>query len=210
MKPADKNNNSGNIPPEEPPVTGYETGNTEETSGPPQDKRKKPWRSIFKFILYFFLVLILIPPSLGLLFNNPVVQSLSARLATSIFSNISGNKATIDAIEIDWRGRITLRGILLKDLRDNNMIRIDYLKANPAFVDWFVMGMVFSKLEFDGVEFRFARYKEDEDYNFRELINRPESEDTTGLNVKGPPFRLRSRKLILTNGMFNFYDEKTF
>ncbi len=161
--------------------------------------RKNIKKKLLNVLLYFLLVIIFLPPGLAFLFHEPFVQTLSGRLATHYLSKRIGNVASIDALQIDLISGITLMGVIVKDHHDRTLMQIDKLVAKPLYADWGLLGIRFSKLELDGVEFRLAKYKGEDKLNLIQLIDKFRTSDTTEASSKSAPFKLRSRKLFLRN-----------
>ncbi len=159
-------------------------------------------------LLYCLLVMIFLPPGFAFLFHEPFVQTLSGRLATHYLSKRIGNVTSIDALQIDLISGITLKGVIVKDHHDRTLMQIDKLVAKPLYADWGLLGIRFSKLELDGVEFRLAKYKGEDELNLIKLINKFMTSDTTEVSGKSAPFKLRSRKVNLRNALFQYYDEE--
>ena len=174
-------------------------------TGQEKPPRKKFLRRLFSILFNLLLVIILIPPLLAFLFRSPEIQTLSGRLVTSLMSDYLKIDAKVDAIKIDFRTGITLKGLTLNDQRGNPIIAVKELKAKPVYLDFGIFGLVFSKLELDGAVFRYARYKGDKEYNLKMLINRFSPPDSIR---SGGQFKLNARKLILKNSRFWFYDEQ--
>ena len=183
----------------------FEDGGNGNTSAKSTVRAEKPrqksfWMRFLSVFLHIILVILLIPPSLAFLFRSPEVQTLTARLATFILSDYLDVQVKIDAIKLDLRSGITIKNLSVKDQKGQPMIAIGELHAKPVLTDF----LVFSKLELDGAVFRYARYKGDEEFNLKMLINRFNPPDTL---ASPGTFKLRARKLILKNSRFHFYDE---
>jgi len=172
--------------------------------------QEKPRRKTFmgRLLLILFnilLVIILIPPSLAFLFRSPEVQTLTARLTTYILSKNLKIDADIKTIKLDLKSGITIKGLKLNDQKGMPMIEVGELRAKPVFADFGFFGLVFARLELDHAFFRYARYRESGDFNLKLLINKFAGNDTTA--PKGS-FKLRTKRLILKDFRFQFYDEQ--
>lgn len=170
--------------------------------------RKSIKKRLFRILLNLVLILLSIPIALTFLFRDPMVQTLSARMVTSFLSSSITNNFSIKSIDIDIVKGISLDGILVEDHHGNTMMKIDYLDAVPVLSDIGLLGLRFSKINLDGVEFRYGRYAGEENFNFDVMLSEFSSKDTT---VTSEPslivFKLRAGNLKLTNGLFQLFDE---
>jgi len=64
--------------------------------------RKNIKKRLAKLLLYILLVVAIIPFALTLLFQNPVVQTISARLAANMLTKSLGQSVTINTISIGF------------------------------------------------------------------------------------------------------------
>jgi len=169
--------------------------------------RKNRTKKFQKLLLNAFFVLLSIPLALTFLFRDPMVQTFSAKMLTSVISDKTGLHTEIQALKVDVFHGIEIRGLLMDDNRGNPMIRVKQLRARPVYADWGLFGLVFSRVELDGAAFIYGRYKGDDDFNFTYLINA--LSDTS--QSDGGNFKLLARKLILTESKFHLFDEnKTY
>lgn len=149
--------------------------------------------------------MLFLPPSLAFFSREPLMQTLSGRLLTYILSSRIGNAVSIDAIQISVRNGIIMEGVVFKDHHDSTMLNIDELIAKPVYADWGLFGIRFSKIELNGVEFRLAKYKEDNDLNLNLVINKFRSDTIESKNAGS--FKLKSKKLFIRDALFQYYDE---
>ncbi|MCF6342074.1 MAG: translocation/assembly module TamB [Bacteroidales bacterium] len=154
-------------------------------------------------MLNAFLVVLAIPPALTFLFKDPMVQTFSAKILTSLLTKQTGLNTEIHSLRVDVFSGIEITGLRMEDHRNNPMIRVGHLRAKAVYADWGLFGLVFSKLELDGASFTYGRYKGESDYNFNYLLN--SLQDTT--KAGGGSFKLHSKKLSLTASTFHLFDE---
>ena len=166
----------------------------------PRKNRTKKFR---RLLLNAILILLAIPPALTFLFRDPMVQTLSAKMLTSVLSNKTGLHTEIQALKVDIFSGIEIEGLLMDDHKGNPMINVKSLRAKPVYADWGLFGLLFSRIEIDGAAFTYGRYKGEKDFNFTYLLNA--FGDTTQSEVGN--FKLKSRKLKLTASMFHLFDE---
>ncbi len=170
----------------------------------PSKNRTKKFR---RLLLNAILILLAIPPALTFLFKDPMVQTFSAKMLTSILSAKTGLNTEIQTLKVDFFSGIEIRGLLMDDHKGNPMIKVNSLRAKPVYADWGLFGLLFKEIEMDGAAFIYGRYKGEEDFNFTYLLN--SFSDTAQSEVGN--FKLKSRKLKLTASMFHLFDEnKTY
>lgn len=172
--------------------------------------RKNIKKRLARIFLNVVLVILIIPFSLTLMFNDPMVQTLTARLATYYLSLNSGHNIAIDAIQIHLLDGIKLKGIVLDDYKGNNILRIDQLKAKPLYSAWDMKGLAFHSVDMEAASFSYGRYKGDADFAFMLLLDSFSVEDTSRLNENSPrPFSISVKNLRLSNSRFHYFDEET-
>lgn len=167
-------------------------------------------KKVFRFVLNLMLVMLSFPLALTFLFRDPMVQTLSARMITNLLTTQIGHEVRIERMKINFNTGISLFGFYFKDHRGETLIRVDQLHAKPVFGEIGLLSLRFKKLDLEGVEFRYARYKDDKDFNLIMLLDRFSLRDT--LKTKPPKksgdgFKVRARTLLMKDAVFHFYDE---
>jgi hypothetical protein len=166
----------------------------------PRKNRIKKFR---RLLLNAILVLLFIPFALTFLFRDPMVQTISAKMLTSLLSAKAGVRAEVQSLKVNIFNGIEIKGLLLDDYRNNPMIRVKHLKAKPVFADRGLFGILFQNVELDGAEFTYKRYKGETDFNFTYFLKL--FSDTT--QESSGSFKLKSHHLKLTASMFHLVDE---
>jgi len=133
-----------------------------------------------------------------------MVQTLSAKMLTSVLSNKTGLHTEIQTLKLDIFSGIEIRGLRMDDHRGNPMIQVKRLQAKPVYADWGLFGLLFREVELEGAGFSYGRYKGEEEFNFTKLLD--SFQDTTQ-SGGGGSFKLKSRKLKLTASKFHLFDE---
>ncbi len=169
--------------------------------------RKNNIKKLFRWLLNILLVLITIPLVLTMMFRDPMVQSLSARMITKWLTQNTGYVVGLERMRITAFSGIELHGFKVNDHRGEIMLHIDHLKAQPIFAEWNLMLLKFRSVSIDGAHFRFARYAEDDDYNLILLLNKYTGSDSSGSRTNTGDFKIKSSRLKLTNSIFHLYDE---
>lgn len=169
-------------------------------------------KKLLKLLLNIFLVLLSIPFAVTFLFREPLVQTITARLATEMLSDRLGYNISIRVININIFNGIELRDLLVKDHHDNVMLGVGHLMAKPAYVDYSVVGLAFNKLTLEGAEFRYGTYKGEEKTNLDYLLDKISGIDSTyvadsaSLSSSGS-FKLRVKDLLVQNSVFQYFDK---
>ncbi|HEY9113785.1 MAG TPA: translocation/assembly module TamB domain-containing protein [Bacteroidales bacterium] len=164
-------------------------------------------KKLLKLLLNIFLVLLAIPFAITFLFREPLIQTITARLATKILSEQLGYSISVRTININFFDGIVLKDLLVKDHHDNVMLGVVNLKAMPAYVDYTVVGLAFLRVQLDGAEFRYGFYKDEAQANLDYLLDKISGTDTTSTSSGGGSFKLMVRSLSLRNSSFRFFNE---
>jgi len=168
-------------------------------------------KKLLKLLLNIFLVLLSIPFAITFLFREPLVQTITARLATEILSDKLGYDISIRVININIFNGIELKDLMVKDHHNNVMLGVVHLKAIPAYVDYSVVGLAFNRLTLEGAEFRYGTYKGEEKTNLDYFLDKISGIDSTyvadsaSLSSSGS-FKLRVKSLSVKNSVFQYFD----
>lgn len=147
------------------------------------------------------MVIISLPIAITILFRSPLVQTLSARLATDWFANKIDRDISVEAINFSFYDGINIRGLELKDHKDSTILAVDKLSALPKF-PW-VNSINFAEIELDGAYFALARYKGDDNFGFISIIRGLQNDSTGG----GSNFKLKVDNITLKQSRFRLYDD---
>ncbi|MFA5417437.1 MAG: translocation/assembly module TamB domain-containing protein [Bacteroidales bacterium] len=167
--------------------------------------KKKFWR----FILNLLLVTVAIPPSLTLLFVSPMVQTISAKLATHLLSKKLNHKIEIERIQLSLIRGITINGLKVNDNHGNILIGVKKLTTMPVFADILNNKLIFSNVSLDGAAFEMGKYKNDSTLNLNRFIASlsDSSQNDTISSSTSAGFKLLIINLNLTNSHFRLFDE---
>lgn len=152
-------------------------------------------------MFYTLLVIITLPLALTILFRSPLIQTLSARIATKWASEKFNRNISIESLSISFYDGLYISGLKSYDHNNNPFIMVGSLKAIPKF-PW-VGQLSFSNIEIDGASFTYGKYGEDDDFAFNMFLDFGTS---TGESTGGS-FKLNSDKIRLTNSSFRYFDE---
>lgn len=162
-------------------------------------------KRVLKVFLYILLVISVIPVSLTILFQSPIVQTISARLATDILSKNLDRNISINSIKFSFISGIKIIGLDIRDHHNNTLIGIGELKAVPVFTNFSFSDIKFIKIEIDSALFAMGSYKDEDNNNLSMII-----QSITGDKEKssgGGKFRLYSADVTLTNSTFNLFNQ---
>lgn len=152
-------------------------------------------------MFYILLVIISLPIVLTILFRSPLIQTLSARLATNIISSKLERNISIESLNLSFYKGLYLGNVKAYDHKNNPIILVKSLFAKPDF-PW-LSKFNFHNVEIDGATFVYGRYKEDKDFAFIKFLGLDKKEKTE----RGMDFILESEKVKLTNSKFRLFDE---
>lgn len=177
--------------------------NPEKTDLPVKKHKSSLW---VRIPLYFILSI------LGLLFlvfialNLPVSKKYIADQAIEFLNKDLNMGLTVDDIDINFFGDITLRGLHIKDNKNLEFITAKELQANS---DWFALAFNTNNLKFNKVKliephFKVITYKGDSISNFIRFIDN--FDDGKPVNPKKKPFQMRML-VDIVNGKASIVNE---
>ncbi len=170
--------------------------------------RKNIKKRLANGVLHIVLILLVLPFSLTLMFSDPMVQTLSARLLTMMASKRIGHIINIESIQINVFTGIVLEDVYVDDHKGNLILGLKKLEAKPLFGDWRLLQLDFLSIHLDSASFAYGRYKDDVDFAFIKLLRQFSSKDKTSSGgFEKPTFKLHARNLVMKNSSFHFFDE---
>ena len=169
--------------------------------------RKNIKKRLASIVLYILIVLVTTPVALTLLFQNPVVQTISARLVTNMLTNSLDQSVSINSIRLGFFRGIVINGLEVKDDHNNTMISIGKLRAMPIFTSLTFNEINFLSVELDSVQFNMGSYKGNSTINLTAFIKKLTGEG----DKSGGYFKLFSNTVKLNNSSFNLFNgNKTY
>ena len=154
-------------------------------------------------ILWVFITLLYIPVGLTFLSNQPLFQTFSARMATMLLSNVTGYDLSINSIDINIFKGVEAGGLSVYDTHNNIMLKVGHLSVIPVYADWKIFGIMLHEVKMDSLDFRLGTYRENDTLNFVKFIHSFSSD--TSKSKSGGVFKLKIKKLILTNSHFELF-----
>lgn len=152
-------------------------------------------------MLYTLLVIIMLPIAITILFRSPLVQTLSARIATKWISDKFNRNISIESLSISFFDGLYISGIKSYDHNNKPLLMLNSLKAIPEF-PW-IGQLNFSNIEIDGASITYGRYEEDDRFAFNMFLDFGNVTNNGG----GIDFKLYSENIRLTNSSFQYFDE---
>ncbi len=167
-------------------------------------------KKIWLFILNLLLVLLAIPPALTLLFTSPMVQTISAKLATHVLTQTLQQRLEVQRIQLSLFTGISIKGLKLKDYKGNVLIGVDNLTTMPAFADLLNHKLYLRTAILEGGVFNMGSYQGDTTTNLNTFVASvtPERSRTTSTQRSGPSFKLSIGHVRLINSHFRLFDEE--
>jgi hypothetical protein len=163
-------------------------------------------KKVFGGILWVLITLIYIPLSLSYLSNQPLFQTFSARMTTMILTDMTGYNLSINAVNISITDGIEAGGLSIYDKHNNPMLVVEHLKAVPVWADWKILGVMLHEVKLDNMDFRLGKYHEQDTLNLMKFIH-SFSSDTTKSTPSGSVFKLKIKKLIITDTHFELFNK---
>jgi len=151
------------------------------------------------------LVVAIIPFAITLLFQNPLIQTISARLAANILSSRLEQSVSINTISIGFFSGININKLNVKDHHNNTLIDIGNLNAMPIFSNLSFSSINFLTVELDSVQFNMGLYKGDSINNLSYMIKKITGER----DKKEGHFKLLSNTVKFINSSFNLFNQNS-
>ena len=146
-------------------------------------------------------MIISLPIVFTVLFRSPLVQTLSARLATNWVSEKMDREISIESLSISFFDGIYLGGLKAYDHKNNPILILHSISAMPVY-SW--EGQVaFSNIDIDGASFTYGKYKDDYESAFLIFLGLDSIQNDSSRSV----FKLYSNKIRITNSYFRLFDE---
>ena len=167
-------------------------------------------KKIWLFILNLLLVLLAIPPALSLLFSSPMVQTISAKLATHIMTSTFNQRFEVTRIKLSLFTGISIEGLKIRDEKGNVLMGIDKLTTMPIFADIIRSKLYFRSAKLEGAVFSMGNYKGDSSTNlniFISSLTSASNDETQKESRTGPSFNLSIERVELINSHFRLFDE---
>lgn len=165
--------------------------NTEENVIP--KKKVSWWRKIFISFCVFFVLLFI---TIFIVLNLNYTKNLIASEALSILNKDLGINISKKNVEINFFGDVIINDLLIKDFKNNDLIKAKKLRANS---DWFSLitnsrDIKFNSITLSDADVKVVTYKKDSISNFIRFIDK--FENGKAPNPKMKPFQLNSRIVI--------------
>lgn len=160
-------------------------------------------KRLVSFVLYILLVAAIIPFALTLLFQNPVVQTISARFAANMLSNRLGQSVSINTISLGFYSGIKINELKVSDHNNNTLLEVGELSAMPVLTNFSLNKIKFLSVELDSVQFNMGFYKGDSVNSLSILINKLSEDD----KKTGGYFSLFSGLVKIKNSSFNLFNQ---
>lgn len=132
-------------------------------------------KRIFFGVLYGIFALVLVFNSL---LQTDMVQNYIAKKASEMLTQTLGVDVHIEKLHLSLMMDLTLEGVLMKDLHQNDMIVADYLNFSIEGVDLSNLKFSISKLRLENSGFVLRKYKGEPKYNIS-MVFPSDSTDTT-------------------------------
>lgn len=163
---------------------------------------------ITSVVLYVLLVVISILMAISIMFQSPVVQTITAKFATEILSKSLGQSIKISTIKLGFFSGISIADFDVKDHHNNTLLYVGKLSAIPVFSNFSFSAISFVDVKLDSVLFNMGTYKGDSTNNLSYLLNKFSkggsgstfSLFSTSVNIISSKFVLFNQNKVFNNG----------
>ena len=159
-------------------------------------------KTIYKTIIIFFSVLILVPLLCILLLLNTRVQTFLAQVASEKLSEKLKTKVSIGKLDISLFDHIELDKVFVADLTKDTLFSVERLRVDIKKLDYKNNKIIIRKVELDGANYEVKMDSLTMNLDF--LLNAFASSDTTPSKPSsGKPWTFKIDKLELKNTKFS-------
>ncbi len=103
--------------------------------------------------------------------QDPIIQKFAIRIAGGYVSSKTGADVQIGRLYISPNFTIHIDHFLVKDLRDNNILKVEHLKVRPIMEDLVHGNIHVGRVELDDAEANLITYQDSTHMNFQFLID---------------------------------------
>ena len=165
-------------------------------------------KGLFKISLVTTLCLFLLFFLVAGAVQVPTIQNYLVGKATTYAEELTGYKATIEGIHVDWFDLLVLEEAVLWDNQKTKMI---YL--GEAEIDYTVLSLIKGEVYFDNITLRdgevnLVRYTNESGINITEFIWKIQELTTPKVKRIGPPIPIVIPKFTLDNMLFSYDDKR--
>ena len=172
-------------------------------------KVKNIFLSIFRWLVYTLLGILLLFVLLVFAVRTPKVQNWITRQATSYVHERTGAQFEIEKIYLSFKGGLEIQSLFLADPQYDTIALIDHLELSVAVMPIFNNHIQVSELDLSGAHLKLSRSNSGA-YNYSFLIDAFSSQetslDTTQKSTDKNYPRIHSGPIRLTNCSFVFND----
>ncbi|MEN9487836.1 MAG: hypothetical protein RL494_101 [Bacteroidota bacterium] len=169
-----------------------------------ENKKNTRFKKIKKVILFFFLGLVLLLLTLGILLSMPSVQTMLGQKATQFLNEEFKTDITVEEANFTIFGGVKLKKVLIRDHKKDTLFYIKTLKTNILDAKKLYEGdLHFGEVRMDGLFFNLKNYKGEKDNNLDKFIDLLDDGKPSQSKKK---FLLTANEFHLTNSTFSFND----
>lgn len=171
-------------------------------------KNIKKW--LARLLFYLVVTLVALPLAITVLFRSPLIQTYSARIITDYISEKIDGKLEINSVKLSFFEGIRVRGLVLYDKNNLDILSVDELNALPEF-PW-ISSVNFNRVDIKSASFTLGKYNGDNNFAFLQILhdalNKVETKDSIHQKNNGSTlFKLKIKELMISNSRFRFFDE---
>lgn len=142
--------------------------------------------------------------SIFIALQDPIIQKFTIRIAGGYISAKTGTDIQIGRLYISPNFTIHIDQFLVKDLKDNNLLKVEQLKVRPVMQDIIQGNIHVGRVELTNAEANLITFEDSTSMNFQFLIDafssgeKEKSDKTTTVTVD---------RILLKNLNFQFWDQ---
>ena len=150
------------------------------------------------------MVLLAIITSLFIAIQDPIIQKFAVRFASGYLSEKTGADIKVGRLIVTPSFRVIIDDVTVKDLKDNNLARIDALRTKIDIPDLMDGKIHLENVELRGGEANIIKYEGEEDFNFNFLV---EAFATDSEKTEQEPMEIVIDNVVVRDLDFVYWDQ---
>ncbi|MCR5013509.1 MAG: translocation/assembly module TamB [Bacteroidales bacterium] len=143
--------------------------------------------------------------SLFVAIQDPIIQNFAIRIAGGYISDKTGADVKIGRLYITPDFTIHLENLSLKDLKDNNLLKVEEMKVRPLMQEIINGDIIIDRVELNHAEANLITYEDEENLNLQFLIDLFASDKEK--EKKDDPVTIQINKVLVDDLDFEFWNQ---
>ncbi|HWY12416.1 MAG TPA: translocation/assembly module TamB domain-containing protein [Bacteroidia bacterium] len=168
---------------------------------------RKITRILVKTLKYAFVLLILLCVFVVIAINSESCQTWLAHKYASYLSSELGTRVEIDKLKIQFVKSVDLEGVFIEGTKHDTLLYSKLIKVKLDNFNYSKQTLKISEVRLSDTKANIIKYKDQNDFNFQQLVNYFSSGDTTN-KKSNSTWKITYGKLVFNNIDFAYRNEK--